>query len=156
MRSPKGKHFKMMKNKQYDGGRLHCLCNEVDTDTLYFSVYDFLTHIRPRLKATWSTPAALSLKTSSRRMRAPGNASSIMRMRTQVRQKKRSRSSPSLWPRPPALGQDNSAEDETMVKVRCKGVSLSRVSQMLNLVFLAPVSWCTSFNLLPNSNNLHY
>ena len=31
MRSPKGKHFKMMKNKQYDGGRLHCLCNEVNT-----------------------------------------------------------------------------------------------------------------------------
>ena len=119
MRSPKGKHFKMMKNKQYDGGRLHCLCNEVDT--LYFSVYDFLTHIRPQLKATWSTPAALSLKTSSRRMRAPGNASSIMRMRTQVRRRKRSRSSPSVWPRPPALGQDNSAEDErlTKVKVRC-------------------------------------
>ena len=140
MRSPNRKDFKMMKNKQYDGGRLHCLCNEVDTDTLYFSVYDFLTHIRPRLKATWSTPAALSLKTSSRRMRAPGNASSIMRMRTQVRRRKRSRSSPSLWPRVPALGQDNSAEDETMVKVRCKckGVSLYRVSQMLNLVFWAP------------------
>ena len=139
MRSPKGKDFKMMKNKQYDGGRLHCLCNEVDTDTLYFSVYDFLTHIRPRLKATWSTPAALSLKTSSRRMRAPGNASSIMRMRTQVRRRKRSRSSPSLWPRAPALGQDNSAEDErlTMVKVRCyyKSVSLYRVSQTLDLVF---------------------
>ena len=31
-----------MKNKQYDGGRLHCLCNEVDPYTLYFYVYGLL------------------------------------------------------------------------------------------------------------------
>ena len=126
---------------------------------MYCSVHDFLTHIRPRLKATLSTPAALSLKTSSRRMQAPGNASSIMRMRRQVRQKKRSRSSPSLWPRPPALGQDNSAaaEDETMVKVRChyKGVSLYRVSQTLHLVLWTPSSLVHIIQFT-DSNDLHF
>ena len=126
----------------------------------HFSVYDFLTHIRPQLKATWSTPAALSLKTSSRRTRAPGNASSIMRMRTQVRRRKRSRSSPSLWPRPPALGQDNFAEDESMVKVRCKcnGVSLSRVSQTLDLVFwdtLYPGAHHSIYCIAPTTCNIN-
>ena len=29
-RSPDGQRLKMMKNKHYDGGRLQCLCNEVD------------------------------------------------------------------------------------------------------------------------------
>ena len=28
--SPDGQRLKMMKNKHYDGGRLQCLCNEVD------------------------------------------------------------------------------------------------------------------------------
>ena len=92
-------------------------------DTWYFTVNDNLTHIlhcRPQLTATWSTSAALSLKASSKRTRAPGNATSTMRMRTRARRRKRFRSSPSVWPGAPALGQDNSAEVRrlTVVKVR--------------------------------------